>query len=170
LDRWEQENGILLPPELRVWWGWHNGAASEPPGGVPYSRTVGPGSWEFLSLEDATAARSWRLGMNRRVYSGDPDDWQGDWADAWLPVATSDGYCLFVDCSTVTPTGTVPVRNWDHTPDDVFTPCAVSVSQMVDLWVYVLEEGYSMWSAEIGNWQQRHHDVPEPIRLSACVG
>lgn len=158
---------MRLPPELRVWWGWHNGAAGQPPGGVPYSRTIGPGWWEFLSLEDSTAARSWRLGMNWRTYPGHPADWQRDWADPWLPVVTMDDQCLFVDCSAVTPAGHVPVLDWRS--DDVFTPSAVSFSQLIDLWVFVLEADLFRWSHEIGNWSHRDEDIPFPIRASGCV-
>jgi hypothetical protein len=167
LNRWEEETQLPLPPELRVWWGWHNGAALQPPGGVPYSRTIGPGWWEFLSLEDATRERAWRLGGNWRPFPADLDDWQGDWAEPWLPMVTADRYCLLVDCSAATPNGHVPVL--DSEADDVFTPCAVSVSQLIDLWVFVLEEGYSLWSAEIRNWRQRTLELPHPIRVSGCV-
>lgn len=167
LDQWERETGMRLPPELRVWWAWHDGAADQPPAGVPYSRTIGPGCWEFLSLENATAARSWRLGMNWRTYPQDPDDWQGDWADPWLPVVTMDDQCLFVDCATVTPGGHVPVMDWRS--DDVFTACAVSVSQLIDFWVFALEEDLSRWSPELGNWHQRTEDLPLHIRTTGCV-
>ena len=122
LSQWEAESGARLPPELRIWWGWHNGAVGQPPGGIPYTRTIGRGSWEFLSLEDASGHGKRRLSASWRPYGGVPAEWQGEWGHDWLPVVTMDAYCLFVDRSAVTPEGSVPVRMWAQMPDDVFTP------------------------------------------------
>lgn len=43
-----------------------------------------------------------------------------------------DAYVLFVDCHSVTETGTVSVWLYDHTPEDVFTPVAGAFTHLVD--------------------------------------
>src|SRR4051812_25385178 len=63
LDELSQEIGVL-PLELREWWGWHNGV-SQVSQGAPKNFEMGPGGWEFLSLELAVA----RFGEERRSLS-----------------------------------------------------------------------------------------------------
>jgi hypothetical protein len=99
---------------------WHDGVARLQPGislGVE-SRVVA-GAWELLSVEEAFRQRERRIQIVAPgAYAADPVDWQGWWDPHWLPFAAFDASALFVDVRQVTPAETVPVRRYDHTPED----------------------------------------------------
>jgi len=153
LEAIEGRLGHAIPPELRALWSWHDGVA-QPDERVSSVRTIGPGSWEFLSSTEAVDHRDWR----RSQWRGDPDagddaSWEGQWRSAWLPFFQMDAYALFSDCRQVAPTGTVPIRYYAHVPDDVFTPLAGSLRQVLDVWVFVLQRRYRYWDESVGGWE-----------------
>lgn len=153
LDETERRLGHPIPPEVRALWSWHDGVA-QPDEHVSWVRTIGPGSWEFLSSAEAVDHRDRR----RSQWNGDPDagddtNWEGQWRSAWLPLFQMDAYALFVDCRQVVPTGTAPIRYYAHAPEDVFTPLAGSLRQILDVWVFVLEQRYRYWDEGLGSWE-----------------
>jgi cell wall assembly regulator SMI1 len=168
---WEERSGLTLPPELRIWWGWHNGCdfSDPPPGTLAYDWIIGPAS-EFLSMDHALRERDARLSRNWREPPVSDADWEGDWRPEWLPVIGAEAHVLFVDCSTVTASGSVPLRRWDNAPEDVFTPAAVSFTHAVASWVDMIEQGYFWWSKEDHGWRNRWLDVPEHLRVGGVVG
>src|SRR5262249_7595509 len=134
-------------PEIRHWWGWHNGVhrrfprSRQEPGSV-----IGGGSWDFLSCAEALAARAFMLEVAPR--EGDPsaDDDEVDpfWRPTWLPMLTSDADRVFVDCADPAPT----VRIWHKAPTDLDTARARSWTDAVAFWLRMLEERYYFWSEE----------------------
>jgi cell wall assembly regulator SMI1 len=167
---WEDRSGLTLPPELRIWWGWHDGCdwRNPLPGTLRYDGIIGPAA-DFLSMDEALRARDARLAMNWREPPASDADWEGDWRPDWLPVIGREAHVLFVDCSTVTPSGSVPLRRWDHTPEDVFTPAAASFSHAVASWVDMIEQGFFRWSTDDHGWRYRWLDVPEHLRVGGAV-
>lgn len=171
MRRLEEEAGLVFPPELRAWWGWHNGVVRLQPGTrLGIESRIGAGAWEFLSAEEALESRARQLSINvRQDYPASDEEWQFQWRDSWLPVVTFDADSLFVDCAGVMPPGTVTVRGWDHTPDDVFTPRACSFSSAVAIWVDLLESRYFWWSSEQQGWDDRWQEVPECLRMGGVI-
>lgn len=64
---------------------------------------------------------------------------------SWLTVVRYDAYSLFVDCRDVTEVGTVPVRKYEHIPDDLFTPRAGCFTAAVMVWTELIEQGVYHW-------------------------
>ncbi len=166
LDEIEHRVGCALVPELRAWWGWHDGVVRRQPGTLLGRETrIGPGGWEFLSSTEAVQERDRRRADWGVGNAGDSDEnWQGQWRTEWLPFLTFDAYALFIDCRQVSPVGTSPVRRYDHTPDDVFTPIAGALYQAVGVWMYLLEERYYEWDPDQQGWVDRYQEIPLPLR------
>jgi cell wall assembly regulator SMI1 len=125
--------GQAIPPELRTWWQWHDGVQRVGEGTYGPESIMGP-RWDFLSSTEAVKDRQQQL------------DWGNYWWEpSWLTVGRQDANALFVDCRDVTEVGTVPVRGYDHTPDDVFTPRAGCFTAAVTLWTELIEQGIYHW-------------------------
>lgn len=164
LDEIEARYGAKLPAELRSWWAWHDGVRRLQPGlRLGPETQVGPGNWEFLSSAEAVEERDRRRAGSESASDAD-EDWQGGWRVEWLPILTMDAYALFVDCRQVTPSGTTPVRRYDHVPEDVFTPQTASLRQQVEVWTYLLEEHYCVWNHGNQSWDARFAKTPWPLR------
>jgi hypothetical protein len=149
LDGLEARMGQPIPPELRAWWQWHDGVERLGPGtGIG---PIGPGFWDFKSSIEAVEDRANQLATNP------------EWERGWLPVVRQDAYALFVDCHSVTPVGTVPVRSWDHTPMDPYTPAAGCFTLAVLIWTELLEQGVYHWNVEHRGWDLDQARLPRSL-------
>lgn len=88
-------------------------------------------------MDEALGERDRWLTINGQEPPSDDADWDWDWRLNWLPVLMYSGNFLFVDCDSVTPRGTVPLRLWEKVPEDVFTPVAPSFTHAVATWAAV---------------------------------
>ncbi|WP_213006570.1 SMI1/KNR4 family protein [Paractinoplanes toevensis] len=152
---------LMLPAELRRWWGWHDGVRS----GVwnePVSQ-VGAGSWAFLSLSEALEQRRSEISMGGGGFPADPDDWAGQWAPWWLPVALAGSAYLFADLSAEGEK--TPIHLWAQQPDDVFTARFPSFGDVVAGWADGIERGFFVWSAERNEWDTPGNLPTEVLRL-----
>ncbi|GIF26087.1 hypothetical protein BJ973_003357 [Actinoplanes tereljensis] len=161
LDELLAVDDLVLPAELRLWWGWHDGVGS----GVwnePVSR-LGAGSWAFLSLGEALEQRRSEISMGGGSFPADPGDWAGQWAPWWLPVAVAGSAYLFADLSAVGLEA--PIHLWAQQPDDVFTVQFPSFGDVVAGWADGLERGYFVWSAERNEWDIPGNLPDEALKL-----
>jgi cell wall assembly regulator SMI1 len=155
LDAYAAELGFGLPGDLRVWWGWHNGAVD----GVSSPGAAVGVTWSLMSLREALDQRARRLSSNDSPgFPDDAGDWEGQWAPWWLPVVTFDAACLFADLRTTTADGSVPVHVWDAVPDRVFDVLAPSWADVVNGWAEGIEQGHFRYSAAARRW-----DVPDRV-------
>ena len=87
LDAYAAELGFALPGDLRVWWGWHNGAVD---GVSSLGAQVGV-TWYLMSLREALDERALRLSWNNPPeFPDDVRNWRSQWAPWWLPIVMFD--------------------------------------------------------------------------------
>jgi cell wall assembly regulator SMI1 len=158
IDAYEAEHGLVLPAELRQWWGWHDGAVTGKASGGPSA--VGAGPWTLMSLAEALDERSFQLDMNDRPF--DPDDWDGEWSPSFLPVVTVGNAWLFADLSA-SDGDRAPIHLWGHAPDNIFTVAAPNWADVVTTWTRSIEAGVFTWSRAEGRWV-RAGTVPPELR------
>jgi cell wall assembly regulator SMI1 len=171
LQALEEQAGLKVPPELVAWWSWHDGVVRTGEGPTYEPQAMISPRWSMLSATEAFAEHASRRSHAESPYlprdlwpeaslGSDPHDWEGQWLHSWLPVFTLGAYVLYVDCDSVTPAGMVPVRYYDHTPQDVFTPVAVSFTALIGMLAYLHEVGvYSV--GENGRWHGDRNKIPE---------
>ncbi|MDX6216561.1 MAG: hypothetical protein QOG99_2145 [Frankiales bacterium] len=153
---------VPLPAEVKLLWQWHDGTDSD----NSWDSCVVVGGWQFLSSAQALAMRSQRLQANGRPYpEPDPDEWEGDWHPAWLPIAFADACVLFVDVRQASQGGTVSVRRHDWCPDDPFTPVVGSIAALLAVWVDVLEKRYEFWAVDGGGIDGDPDAIPLGYRV-----
>jgi hypothetical protein len=124
-----------IPPELRVWWGWHDGTNQV---GHPWLQSIGPASLWFLPAERALKDTE----LEREIRPDHPED--PGWRRSWLTIMNFDATRLYVDCSTPAhgvrtwlPIGLVH-KEWDNA--DV--PVAQSLTQAARMWLWLLQQNY----------------------------
>jgi hypothetical protein len=168
IDALAEAHGLTIPPELRVWWAWHDGAAR--PAEVPlYSASIGPGSLTFLGLRESLDAAA----SNRSIHA--KSEGLGDlyWRDAWLPILICDATRVYVDCPRVTPEGYSPLRVvvWEWAGYSVDR--APSLTAAVHMWAQLLEDDhYRIVSHPSGGWPMWECDydgLPMEARKSGLV-
>lgn len=165
LNAIEARIGYPIPYELRVWWEWHDGVQRLQPGTRGGRETeIGPGAWEFLSVEEAVEEWESRTAASA-VGNFLPGFWNGQWYRHWLPVVRFHAYTLFVDCLSETRENTVPVRKFEHTPEDPFTPVAGAFTVAVLIWVEQLEQGVYQWSDEHQQWESDYASIPRSVTV-----
>ncbi|WP_433792049.1 SMI1/KNR4 family protein [Actinoplanes sp. CA-252034] len=157
----EAETGLVLPGELRRWWGWHDGVRE---GCWVSESRIGAGAWLFLSLEEAIEA--WR---ERVEWSGsfpeNRENWNGEWAPWWFPVVSGHTAFLFADLSSATDDA-VPIHLWAQQPTGVFTPVVASFGEVVRGWAEGIERGFFVWSQEDEEWDIPFNVPPEIRKLT----
>jgi cell wall assembly regulator SMI1 len=157
----EAQSGLTIPPELVAWWSWHDGVTPTRDNLISAEHDMGV--WRILSAAEAFAEHRGRwqtYGLGppqvspedaiRMAAEHDPENWQGEWLYTWLPVFKLDANVFFVDCTAVTPRGTVPVRYHDHTPEDVFTPSTGSMTAFLATMAFMID-------TDIMQWQPGHY-------------
>jgi hypothetical protein len=133
LDELAAACGWALPPELRTWWGWHDGTDS-----ASSLLDIGPGGFWFFSAE-----RAFRETQEERQIAPDDADNPG-WRHSWLKFMPRDASRLYADCAHFRfstpgylPIGLVP-KEWDGA--DV--PVARSLTQVALMWLWLLEHDH----------------------------
>ena len=139
-------HGLVVPPELKVLWNWHDGAVL--PAHSPQTvRSVGP-AYEFLSA--AECFEQYEFNRSVHAHSPAPDEMpEMYWHKSWLPFMTADAQRLYVDCDRpLTLSWWSPVRlvSWEWEAFDVDR--AISVSHMVSAWVWLLAQDYYRWDID----------------------
>jgi hypothetical protein len=137
--------GLTLPPELRTWWGWHNG--------TPTAVNVTPEA-QILSLPDAA---SWWQTLRDEANEAAPTDPGPDryWPAAYLPVFALGPDAIATDCrlhGQSSPLFHVPTR-WRGERNALLAP---SVGDVVHRWVEMYEGDYYAWHDEpgaSGSWE-----------------
>jgi cell wall assembly regulator SMI1 len=139
--------GLSVPLELRVWWNWHDGADFHAEG-IRQLRTIGPGGFEFLPLEEAL--REYEQNRRVPVEPAMPDMY---WHPSWLPFMRQDAQRLYIDCDRTLFGEYSPVRlvTWEWENYDVDR--ATSLTHAVSLWQWLLTAGYYRWDpADRRHW------------------
>ncbi|MET8152352.1 SMI1/KNR4 family protein [Actinoplanes sp. NPDC049668] len=156
LDAVERSTGLVLPLEMRRWWGWHDGVRRR----VPGSR-LGPESrlgvaWDFLSLSEALQARARLIELTEEFVEDD----EVRWLPEWLPVVSYDSSYLFVACAAPRADRS-EVRRWDREPDDPYTVRASSWTDAVTVFADLLESGDYTYSTETERWDGPERPSPD---------
>jgi hypothetical protein len=99
----------------------------------------------------------------------DPDDDDAGWLYTWLPIFRSNADVLFVDCNSVSPAGTVSVRRWAHTPEDIFTPATGSLTGLIGSFAYLIDSGIFTWSAQEQHWLGPSDGGPDFLRMQQIL-
>lgn len=160
-----------IPPELRCWWGWHDGAAALPGDGWSYQdRSIGIASYAFLPLADAV--KEYRRNREIHPTAEVPEDVPKDlpehvleelrqlyWHESWLPVVTRDASRVYADCAAVTAEGAVPVGIVHQDWENFLKVRAPSFTDAVAVWVHGLDEGVYRWDRDTAQWEWDHAAV-----------
>ncbi len=126
------EAGLSLPAEARRWWGWHDGAEPQPPGGPA---EVGPDR-AFLPLADAV--RECRR-LRELSWEVVPVDAEPDWKASWLPLDNSKIPNL-IDCA-VSHEDPVPARSFSVENPSAGLPGVRSIGALVMVWIEAVDCG-----------------------------
>jgi cell wall assembly regulator SMI1 len=149
--------GIRLPAEVRVWWGWHDGAKPS-----LTSHAIGL-DWLYLTLEDALArCGEERAGAADAVEEGvsPPQTWQ----PGWLPLATrGDGAVMVCDCS-VPEAASTPVHrvHWEKFGEGSLVPVAPSLGTVVLWWIGALDRGAWVYDRKRRRWEEHPERLADP--------
>ncbi len=157
--------GVRLPAELAAWYGWHDGTTVPAPERRERREEtwLGPG-YRFYSLAEAVTARRERLQMAAEW--SDLPAGRLVWDDSWFPFTINlAGDTLAADCS-VAPGVAAPVRRIAYDDEDYLTPATASVTDVVAVWVRLLEEGLWRYDASAGRWEADFDAMPPEVRAS----
>jgi hypothetical protein len=150
--------GIVVPPELRLWFGWHNGVLEHGPEEWWADQMVN--YWKLLSLESAMELRATSLAVPRPD-PADPviGDWY--WRDSWLPVSGAGNDMLYVDAGRITAAALTPVFRSDVMWERGWTvPVTSSFTAAVATIVRVIEQRHFGWSEKENAWVVLNDDLP----------
>lgn len=150
--------GLTLPVELRAWWGWHNGTTAAPDDDA---RIIGPGLFDFISLEDAIVHYRQARALLPAPVDRDPEQY---WHQTWFPVLThaSHGQGIYVDC-VVPPGEPTPLYLRSREWDDYLRPRAASFTEFIAACVGALRDKVYFWVDGVGAWElddRRHPYLP----------
>jgi hypothetical protein len=132
IDALAAPHGLQIPLEIKVLWGWHNGAGIDP--ATSHRHSVGPAGFEFHSAQDALD----KYVFNREVHREGVEELY--WGRSWLPFLTAGANRLYVDCDRLDTFGASPVRlvSWEW--ENHLVDRAVSVANLVRMWTWLLEQ------------------------------
>ncbi|WP_164842368.1 SMI1/KNR4 family protein [Actinoplanes solisilvae] len=148
LDAVEASTGLVLPSEMRRWWGWHDGVQRRVPGTAlgPESR-LGAGGWDLLSLSEALAHRASLIELTAEFVEDD----EVRWLPEWLPVVGYDSNYLFITAGAPRAPHS-SVRLWARTPDDPYTVRAPSWIAAVAVFTELLRGGEYTFDPSSERW------------------
>jgi cell wall assembly regulator SMI1 len=167
MDRLTAPLGLRLPAEARVWYAWHDGVRYPKPherlGG---NTSVGAISYNPRPLATAVeTCESMRL-MDQQAAVREPEVYKpGDtWQHSWFPICdTVGGDQLVISCDV--PDGAVTaVRPW-NTESFGDRTAADSLTEVVEAWVHLLDEGLMHWDGE--RWRHEFHRIDPDLRRRA---
>jgi hypothetical protein len=159
MDSMAAAHNLRLPPELRIWWNWHDGTADGP----DEERSIGPGSYVFLSLAEALEAYE----QNRQIHHPEPDMGDMFWHDSWLPFMNQQAQRLYVDCDRLSQIGDSPIRlvSWEWEDFDVDR--ANSLGHAVSMWTWLLSSDFYRWNGEL--WECDFVAIPAFVRVTGMA-
>ncbi len=151
--------GLHVPEELRTWFGWHNGVAAEVP---QYAAQPGP-SVRYCSLSEAANFYNVRRAAFAKL---DPSFIVDDWQREWFPICYGTSpQIIAVDCSPKFGVETpVRVLDWHH--EEVKTPKAASLADMVAIWLRAWDSGAYTFDQASRDWHYDWEVLPLEIDLS----
>jgi hypothetical protein len=152
--------GMVIPPELRLWWGWHNGTIEAPDEEIEADTACC--YWNLITLEAAITLREIQLEMPR--YPDDPVLAGCYWRDSWLPVSGAGNSLTYVDTARISSGGLTPVfrtdamweAGWDVPVASSFTAAAATIAR-------VIEEGNFAWSRAAHSWLVLDEELPDDV-------
>jgi hypothetical protein len=155
--------GLTLSDELKLWWGWHDGAPTT--SGQEEGRGLGPGGWLHLSLSEAVDLHSYHEGFYQEmIATGSTDIAELVWRPGlfplshrgWQPNHVLAADTLVAECS---PSPVVSRSEMGIERDEG----ASSVSEVIGLWIELLESG--RYRVEDGSWQPLDRFYAEESRF-----
>lgn len=160
MDQLTQPVGIELPPELRLWWRWFNGATR--PRRVELTPVL-----EILSLELALRGRGTMMDVASGV-TETPDDAERVYPSSLLPVFGSGGSVTIAANSALGPA--TPLRYVEFHPNDhPLLMLAPSLGDAVHRWVEMFEAGYYRWDEGRSEWDLSRHDAARQPTITLLI-
>ena len=160
IDALTLEAGLSLPAEARRWWGWHDGAERQPPGGPA---EVGPDR-AFLPLADAV--RECRR-LRELSWEVVPVDAEPDWKASWLPLDNSKIPNL-IDCA-VSHEDPVPARSFFVENPSAGLPGVRSIGALVMVWIEAVDCGAWAYNRAAGYWEYDRTKLRDELRALALA-
>jgi cell wall assembly regulator SMI1 len=165
LDDAAEEIGLPLPPQLRLWWEWHDGVAVGESGAVEPLYPQGP---QMLSLREALETyRSYREAAKRSADPALAPPWDHPdhlFRPFWVPILSASHAAIFVcDASDG---ATCPVLCIDPQYEEVAAPQTASLGELVT-WIRQAYEAGVWWRDADGVWHWRQDRVPPERQESA---
>jgi hypothetical protein len=154
MDQLTAPVGIELPPELRLWWRWFNGASR--PQRVELTPVL-----EVVSLEVSLRGRETMMDVASQLTEA-PDDAERLYPSSFVPVFGSGGSVTVAADSAVGPA--TPLHYVEFHPNDhPLVMLAPSLGDAVHRWVEMYEAGYYRWDAAREEWDfSRHNAALQP--------
>jgi cell wall assembly regulator SMI1 len=165
MDRLCQSHGLVLPGELRAWWGWHNGtdiaAARER---TPRGRGAGLAILAYQpSLEEAL---DYRVTLMAEAQATSPQvALEQYWRPSYLPLTLGSNHTWIADLGAG---DAVRVRRMDFLSAHAVV-LAPSLANLVERWVAALRGGHMRFDTESHNgWyiEETGLTVPERQQLN----
>lgn len=167
IDSITAPTGLVLPDELRTWWGWHDGGSATDLG--QSAAEIGPGGWLFLPLQAMVEVYHAQIRSAPLELAPFPD-WY--WHPSWFPIVISVGgpsHVLFADTSEAPKSAPSPVRHLDEMWSDFRTVRSSTLLGTVTTWVHLLETGTVRWDRSTQQWTTDYEGLTPEQRRSACI-
>ena len=149
--------GLTLPGEARAWWRWHNGVTSDT---SDAEASPGP-DVRYCSLADAVAFYT----LQRKEFARrDPAFVVDQWPSEWFVLCYGPQKIITIDCSPEFRTET-PVRVLDYWDEEVRTPKAASVADMVRVWCRAWASGAYRFDLQTHDWDRDWERLPPDADL-----
>lgn len=143
--------GVELPPELRLWWGWFNGATT--PARVELTPVL-----EVVSLEVALRGRATMRAVAAEVAQMRDEDIERHFPSSFLPVFGTGGSVTIAANAGLGPA--TPLHYVEFHPNDhPLVMLAPSLGDAVHRWVEMYEAGYYSWDEASGRWDFARHNA-----------
>ncbi len=142
-----------LPAEVRIWFSWHDGAE------VRGWESTLPNGLLLLSLQEALEEHAAVL--------AEPGT-ESYYSPLWLPLCGRGGYFIAID-RAVAGGEVTPVRYVGPEETDAFVVKAASLTEMIETWVRMCEEGYWRYDHTNGQWEDHLAEIPLQLRITRLV-
>lgn len=126
MDSIAAAEGWSLPEELRVLYGWHDGADPD------RRRSIGPGGFDFLTLGESLKETA----RNRAIFA---DAAPLYWPDEWFVFMTQGPQRLYMDTTRTGTRTTLPIGLVPWMPENMDVHLAGSLLQAASLWLWLLD-------------------------------
>lgn len=147
-----EELGVQVPPEVRTWWGWHNGI-------VPGESLLIAGS--ALRLASVDVAIQATL-LQREIAESVEIDWPRSWL-VLLPDLGGDLVVVETDHNASTRCSPIYFVMQEGPEPQLLTPQAPSIGTMVRWWIAAIDSGAYVFDHSKNRWV-RHYERLDPAR------